>query len=131
MNTFVSVLFFTDTKFIYYLQLSTERIEIPYVLLVYEADKFCNLTVNDSLFDQLNDIRSHYPAYTVCYVTNRLFSYINKRWVIFFNFISTSFLLGNCWYLCFGTLCYDTNVCVYGHICVVCICQSISCNDFL
>ncbi|WJX47691.1 hypothetical protein P8452_34353 [Trifolium repens] len=60
-------------------QLSTERIEIPYVLLVYEADKFCNLTVNDSLFDQLNDIRSHYPAYTVCYVTNRLFSYINKR----------------------------------------------------
>lgn len=60
-------------------QLSTERIEIPYVLLVYEADKFCNLTVNDSLFDQLNSIRSHYPAYTVCYLTNRLFSYINKR----------------------------------------------------
>ncbi|CAJ2676921.1 unnamed protein product [Trifolium pratense] len=60
-------------------QLSTERIEIPYVLLVYEADKFCNLAMNDSLFDQLNGIRSHYPAYTVCYVTNRLFSYINKR----------------------------------------------------
>ncbi|WJX53641.1 hypothetical protein P8452_39613 [Trifolium repens] len=60
-------------------QLSTERIEIPYVLLVYEADKFCNLAVNDSLFDQLNDIRSHYPAYTVCYLTNRLLSYINKR----------------------------------------------------
>ncbi|XP_004503990.1 crossover junction endonuclease EME1B [Cicer arietinum] len=61
------------------LQLSTERIEIPYVLLVYEADKFCNLAMNDSLFDQLNSIRSHYPAYTVCYLTNRLFSYINKR----------------------------------------------------
>ncbi|XP_050899327.1 crossover junction endonuclease EME1B isoform X2 [Lathyrus oleraceus] len=60
-------------------QLSTERIEIPYVLLVYEADKFCNLTVNDSLFDQLNSIRNHYPAYTVCYLTNRLLSYINKR----------------------------------------------------
>ncbi|CAK8578895.1 unnamed protein product [Lathyrus sativus] len=60
-------------------QLSTERIEIPYVLLVFEADKFCNLTVNDSLFDQLNSIRNHYPAYTVCYLTNRLLSYINKR----------------------------------------------------
>ncbi|XP_057421322.1 crossover junction endonuclease EME1B-like [Lotus japonicus] len=60
-------------------QLSTERVEIPYVLLVYEADKFCNLTMDNSFFDQLSSIQSHYPAYTVCYLTNRLFSYINKR----------------------------------------------------
>ncbi|KAL2342965.1 hypothetical protein Fmac_004250 [Flemingia macrophylla] len=60
-------------------QLSTERIEIPYVLLVNEADKFCNLVMNDSLFDQLSSIRSLYPAYTVCYLTNRLLGYINKR----------------------------------------------------
>ncbi|KAL5188502.1 Crossover junction endonuclease EME1B [Glycine soja] len=52
-------------------QLSTERIEIPYILLVYEADKFCNLVMNDSLFDQLSSIQSLYPAYTVCYLTNR------------------------------------------------------------
>ncbi|KAJ1412909.1 ERCC4 domain [Sesbania bispinosa] len=52
-------------------QVSTERIEIPYVLLVYEADKFCNVTLNDSLFDQLSSIRSQYPAYTICYLTNR------------------------------------------------------------
>ncbi|KAK7358890.1 hypothetical protein VNO77_00830 [Canavalia gladiata] len=60
-------------------QLSTERIEIPYILLVYEAEKFCSLTMNDSLFDQLSSIQSHYPAYTVCYLTNRLLAYINKR----------------------------------------------------
>ncbi|KAK7247515.1 hypothetical protein RIF29_42398 [Crotalaria pallida] len=60
-------------------QLSPERIEVPYVLLVYEADKFCDLINNDSLLDQLSSIRSHYPAYTVCYLTNRLMSYINKR----------------------------------------------------
>ncbi|XP_014515865.1 crossover junction endonuclease EME1B [Vigna radiata var. radiata] len=60
-------------------QLSTERIEIPYVLLIYEADKFCNLVMNDSLFDQLSSIRSLYPSYTVCYLTNRLLAYINKR----------------------------------------------------
>lgn len=60
-------------------QLSTERIEVPYVLLVYEADTFSNLVINDSLLDQLSSIRSHYPAYTVCYLTNRLMSYINKR----------------------------------------------------
>ncbi|KAL5188503.1 Crossover junction endonuclease EME1B [Glycine soja] len=54
-------------------QLSTERIEIPYILLVYEADKFCNLVMNDSLFDQLSSIQSLYPAYTVCYLTNRSF----------------------------------------------------------
>ncbi|XP_006580320.1 crossover junction endonuclease EME1B-like isoform X6 [Glycine soja] len=60
-------------------QLSTERIEIPYILLVYEADKFCNLVMNDSLFDQLSSIQSLYPAYTVCYLTNRLLAYINKK----------------------------------------------------
>ncbi|KAK7399437.1 hypothetical protein VNO78_10619 [Psophocarpus tetragonolobus] len=60
-------------------QLSTEKFEIPYVLLIYEADKFCNLVTNDSLFYQLSSIRSHYPAYTVCYLTNRLLAYINKR----------------------------------------------------
>ncbi|RDX70015.1 Crossover junction endonuclease EME1B [Mucuna pruriens] len=63
----------------YISQLSTERIEIPYVLVIYEADKFCNLVSNDSLFDQLSSIRSLYPAYTVCYLTNRLLAYINKR----------------------------------------------------
>ncbi|XP_061344961.1 crossover junction endonuclease EME1B-like isoform X2 [Gastrolobium bilobum] len=60
-------------------QISTERIEIPYVLLVYEADKFCNIAMNDSLLDQLSSIRSRYPSYTVCYLTNRLLAYINKR----------------------------------------------------
>ncbi|CAL0306634.1 unnamed protein product [Lupinus luteus] len=60
-------------------QVLTERIEVPYVLLVYEAEKFCNLVINDSLLDQLSSIRSHYPAYTICYLTNRLMSYINKR----------------------------------------------------
>ncbi|KAL3004086.1 hypothetical protein AAZX31_08G142700 [Glycine max] len=60
-------------------QLSTERIEIPYVLLIYEAGKFCNLVMNDSLFDQLSSIQSLYPAYTVCYLTNRLLAYINKK----------------------------------------------------
>jgi len=61
------------------MQLSTERIEIPYVLLIYEAGKFCNLVMNDSLFDQLSSIQSLYPAYTVCYLTNRLLAYINKK----------------------------------------------------
>ncbi|XP_027365347.1 crossover junction endonuclease EME1B-like isoform X3 [Abrus precatorius] len=60
-------------------QHSAERIDIPYILLVYEAEQFCNLTMNDSLFYQLSSIRSHYPAYTVCYITNRLLAYINKR----------------------------------------------------
>ncbi|MED6220633.1 hypothetical protein PIB30_046720 [Stylosanthes scabra] len=60
-------------------QHSTGRIEIPYVLLVYEADKFCNLITNDSLWGHLSSIQSHYPAYTVCYLTNRLMAYVNKR----------------------------------------------------
>lgn len=119
MNISVGVLFFADINFIYYLQLSTERIEIPYVLLVYEADKFCNLTLDDSLFDQLCSIRSHYPTYTVCYLTNRLFSYINKRWVIYFHFISTSILVAIAHV-------YVLVMCVHEHICYAYACQSIS-----
>lgn len=88
----VQILLFHWYQFHLYMQLSTERIEIPYILLVYEADKFCNLVMNDSLFDQLSSIQSLYPAYTVCYLTNRLLAYINKKWVIYYNFLNTSIL---------------------------------------
>ncbi|XP_016647845.1 PREDICTED: crossover junction endonuclease EME1B-like [Prunus mume] len=60
-------------------QSSPERIEIQYVLLVYEAEEFCNLVINDSLLDHVFSVRSRYPSYTVCYLTNRLMAYINKR----------------------------------------------------
>ncbi|VVA19692.1 PREDICTED: crossover junction endonuclease [Prunus dulcis] len=60
-------------------QSSPERIEIQYVLLVYEAEEFCNLVINESLLDHVFSVRSRYPSYTVCYLTNRLMAYINKR----------------------------------------------------
>ncbi|KAJ9670914.1 hypothetical protein PVL29_027078 [Vitis rotundifolia] len=60
-------------------QLSPEGMEIPYVLLVYEAEEFCNLVTNESLMDHVLGVRSHYPSHTVCYLTNRLMAYIHKR----------------------------------------------------
>ncbi|KAG6660828.1 crossover junction endonuclease EME1B-like isoform X2 [Carya illinoinensis] len=60
-------------------QLSSNGIEIPYVLLVHEADEFCNLVINEALHDHVSRVRSHYPSYTICYVANRLMAYINKR----------------------------------------------------
>lgn len=60
-------------------QLSPSGVEIPYVLLVYEADEFCNLVMNQSLMGHVSRVQSHYPAHTVCYLTNKLQSYINKR----------------------------------------------------
>ncbi|KAL5555812.1 hypothetical protein UlMin_038048 [Ulmus minor] len=60
-------------------ELSPKRIEIPYVLLVYEAEEFCKLVVNESLLDHVIGVRSHYPSHTVCYLTNKLMTYINKR----------------------------------------------------
>ncbi|KAB1210422.1 Crossover junction endonuclease EME1B [Morella rubra] len=53
--------------------------EIPYVLIVYEADQFCDLVVNEALLDHVACVRSHYPTSTICYLTNRLMAYINKR----------------------------------------------------
>lgn len=61
------------------MQLSSEGMEIPYVLLVYEAEEFCDLVANESLMDHVLGVRSHYPSHTVCYVTNRLMAYIHKR----------------------------------------------------
>ncbi|CBI21541.3 unnamed protein product, partial [Vitis vinifera] len=60
-------------------QLSPEGMEIPYVLLIYEAEEFCNLVTNESLMDHVLGVRSHYPSHTVCYLTNRLMAYIHRR----------------------------------------------------
>ncbi|XP_074378876.1 crossover junction endonuclease EME1-like isoform X2 [Apium graveolens] len=60
-------------------QLPPSRVEIPYVLLVYEADEFCNLVMNQSLMGHVSRVQSRYPTHTVCYLTNKLQSYINKR----------------------------------------------------
>ncbi|KAM0977109.1 hypothetical protein FF1_019997 [Malus domestica] len=60
-------------------QTSPEGTEVKYILLVYEAEEFCNLVINESLLDQVLSVRSRYPTYTVCYLTNRLMAYIDKR----------------------------------------------------
>ncbi|XP_030975388.1 crossover junction endonuclease EME1B-like isoform X1 [Quercus lobata] len=60
-------------------QHSSNGVQIPYVLLVYEAKEFCNLVSNESLLDHVSSVQSCYPSFTICYLTNRLMAYINKR----------------------------------------------------
>ncbi|GMJ08661.1 essential meiotic endonuclease 1B [Hibiscus trionum] len=60
-------------------QLSPEGLEIQYVLIVNEAAEFCDLVTSGTLLDHVSRVRSKYPSYTVCYLTNRLMAYINKR----------------------------------------------------
>ncbi|KAL5710146.1 hypothetical protein ACHQM5_020748 [Ranunculus cassubicifolius] len=60
-------------------ELSAKGSEIPYVMLIYEADEFCNLVINESFMSHVSSVRSHYSSYTVCYLTNKLMAYINKR----------------------------------------------------
>ncbi|KAI8535982.1 hypothetical protein RHMOL_Rhmol10G0219400 [Rhododendron molle] len=62
----------------YLVQLSSNSDDIPYVLLVVEAEEFCNLVINDTLMQHVSCVRSRYPSHTICYVTNRLMAYINK-----------------------------------------------------
>ncbi|KAL8478866.1 hypothetical protein ACS0TY_030665 [Phlomoides rotata] len=57
----------------------SERIEISYVLIVFEAEEFCNLITNESLMGHVQSVQMRYPHHTICYVTNRLMAYINKR----------------------------------------------------
>lgn len=72
-------MFLIDIDILCLLQLSSEGMEIPYVLLVYEAEEFCNLVTDESLMDHVLAVRSRYPSHTICYLTNRLMAYIHKR----------------------------------------------------
>ncbi|KAL9668702.1 hypothetical protein QQ045_006240 [Rhodiola kirilowii] len=58
---------------------SSQGTKIQYVSVVLEAAEFCNLVINDCFMDHVSRVQSHYPTYTVCYITNRLMSYIHKR----------------------------------------------------
>lgn len=60
-------------------QLSSARTDVPYVLLIYGDEEFCKATSDGSLMDQISSVRRHCPSYTICCLTNRLMSYINKR----------------------------------------------------
>ncbi|KAK9069466.1 hypothetical protein SSX86_011370 [Deinandra increscens subsp. villosa] len=60
----------------------TRGTHIPYVLLVFEAEEFCHLAANDDeclFMDHISRVQSIYPSHTLCYLTNRLLAYINKR----------------------------------------------------
>lgn len=53
--------------------------DVHYVLLIYGAEEFCKVALDGSLMDHISSVRNHYPSYTICCLTNRLMSYINKR----------------------------------------------------
>ncbi|VFQ82754.1 unnamed protein product [Cuscuta campestris] len=57
----------------------SEPVDIKYVLLLYEAEEFCNLVLNGYLLDHASNVRSLYPLHQICYLTNKLMAYINKR----------------------------------------------------
>ncbi|KAG6386731.1 hypothetical protein SASPL_151904 [Salvia splendens] len=59
--------------------IAPERITVSYILVVYEAEELCNLVVNECLMDHVQSVQHCYPHHTVCYVTNKLMAYINKR----------------------------------------------------
>ncbi|KAG9439867.1 hypothetical protein H6P81_020032 [Aristolochia fimbriata] len=59
--------------------LSSTGTEVRYILLVYAAEEFCDLVNNNSFLDQITFIKSRYPSYTICCLTSKLMSYINKR----------------------------------------------------
>ncbi|KAJ0966451.1 hypothetical protein J5N97_027589 [Dioscorea zingiberensis] len=52
--------------------------EVPYILLVCQAEEFCELVTSGSFTDHVHKVRSHYPNFTICFLTNKLMRYINK-----------------------------------------------------
>ncbi|KAJ4745676.1 essential meiotic endonuclease 1B [Rhynchospora pubera] len=60
-------------------QHSSVGAEVPYVLVVYQAEEFCDLIRNNLIVDHVHKVRCQYPSFTICYATNNLMSYIKKR----------------------------------------------------
>lgn len=60
-------------------KISSEVIDVPYVLFIFEAEEFCNLVNSKSLMSHVSRVQRLYPLHTVCYLTNKLLAYINKR----------------------------------------------------
>ncbi|KAK4356123.1 hypothetical protein RND71_025094 [Anisodus tanguticus] len=60
-------------------KISSEVIDVPYILFIFEAEEFCNLVNRKSLMSHVSRVQRLYPLHTVCYLTNKLLSYINKR----------------------------------------------------
>ncbi|KAJ8447032.1 hypothetical protein Cgig2_033601 [Carnegiea gigantea] len=60
-------------------KLASLETDVHYVLLIYGAEEFCKVALDGSLMDHISSVRNHYPSYTICCLTNRLMSYINKR----------------------------------------------------
>ncbi|KAL6651516.1 hypothetical protein ACP70R_010441 [Stipagrostis hirtigluma subsp. patula] len=52
---------------------------IPYIVIVLQAEEFCDLVSRGLFFNHVQKVRNAYPTFTICYVINELMSYINKR----------------------------------------------------
>ncbi|CAH8362262.1 unnamed protein product [Eruca vesicaria subsp. sativa] len=52
---------------------------IRYVLLVYEAEEFCNLVAYEKFLENISRVQDRYTSCTVCCLTNKLLSYVKKR----------------------------------------------------
>ncbi|KAJ3704730.1 hypothetical protein LUZ61_008435 [Rhynchospora tenuis] len=60
-------------------QHSSVGVEVPYVLVVYQAEEFCDLIRNNLIKDHVHKVRCQHPSFTICYATSNLMSYIKKR----------------------------------------------------
>ncbi|EEC78133.1 hypothetical protein OsI_17682 [Oryza sativa Indica Group] len=53
--------------------------QVPYILFVLQAEEFCDLVSGGTLLDHVQKVRRQYPEFTICYVTNKLMSFIKRR----------------------------------------------------
>ncbi|CAO2036755.1 unnamed protein product [Urochloa humidicola] len=53
--------------------------QVPYISFVLQAKEFCDLITNGKFFPHVLEVRKKYPRFTICYITNKLMSHINKQ----------------------------------------------------
>ncbi|WVZ87430.1 hypothetical protein U9M48_034066 [Paspalum notatum var. saurae] len=55
-----------------------DPVSVKYIAIVLQAEEFCDLISNGTFFNHVEEIRKEYPKFTICYITNKLMTYINK-----------------------------------------------------
>eukprot|EP00252_Welwitschia_mirabilis_P025353 TRINITY_DN7880_c0_g2_i3.p1 TRINITY_DN7880_c0_g2~~TRINITY_DN7880_c0_g2_i3.p1 ORF type:complete len:528 (-),score=133.24 TRINITY_DN7880_c0_g2_i3:192-1604(-) len=59
--------------------LSFKEHEVPYIAIVLEASEFCDMVAEGSLYELIYSSQKCYPGYNICFIVNKLTSYMHKR----------------------------------------------------
>ncbi|KAJ7564991.1 hypothetical protein O6H91_02G043400 [Diphasiastrum complanatum] len=60
-------------------QVVLEEIELPYVVVILEAEEFSLMVSQETLDTHIRQVQSHFPEFTICFLVNKLKWFLQKK----------------------------------------------------